>query len=179
MKRHSFVTFIGAILAGLFMACQDSSLLVVNQLQCELLDAPLAIDNTTPHFSWKMSSKQTGAASIAYQILVATELDKLNEQEADLWNTGKVVDESSNGIVYQGKPLATRSLAYWKVRVWNQNDMDFCGHFIYRYPYHDKRGVMNRTFVHNVLSIMTITRERHPHYSGWQAGRRCDSCFGE
>ena len=105
------------------MACQDSSLLVVNQLQCELLDAPLAIDNTSPHFSWKMSNKQNGAASIAYQILVATELDKLNEQEADLWNTGKVVDESSNGIVYQGKPLATRSLAYWKVRVWNQNDM--------------------------------------------------------
>ena len=123
MKRHSFVTFIGAILAGLLMACQDTSLLVVNQLQCELLDAPLAIDNTTPHFSWKMSSKQTGAASTAYQILVATELDKLNEQEADLWNTGKVVDESSNGIVYRGKPLATRSLAYWKVRVWNQNDM--------------------------------------------------------
>ena len=88
-----------------------------------MLDAPLAIDNTTPHFSWKMSSKQTGAASTAYQILVATELDKLNEQEADLWNTGKVNDESSNGIVYRGKPLATRSLAYWKVRVWNQNDM--------------------------------------------------------
>ena len=123
MKKHTLVTFVGALLAGLFMACQDSSLLVVNQLQCELLDAPLAIDNTTPHFSWKMSNKQNGAASIAYQILVATELDKLNEQEADLWNTGKVVDESSNGIVYQGKPLATRSLAYWKVRVWNQNDM--------------------------------------------------------
>ena len=105
------------------MACQDSSLLVVNQLQCELLDAPLAIDNTSPHFSWKMSNKQNGAASIAYQILVATELYKLNEQEADLWNTGKVMDESSNGIVYQGKLLATRSLAYWKVRVWNQNDM--------------------------------------------------------
>ena len=123
MKRHSLVTLVGTILAGLFMACQDSSLLVVNQLQCELLDAPLAIDNTTPHFSWKMSSKQTGAASTAYQILVATELDKLNEEEADLWNTGKVMDESSNGIVYRGKPLATRSLAYWKVRVWNQNDM--------------------------------------------------------
>ena len=123
MKKHTLVTFVGALLAGLFMACQDSSLLVVNQLQCELLDAPLAIDNTSPHFSWKMSNKQNGAASIAYQILVATELDKLNEQEADLWNTGKVMDESSNGIVYQGKPLATRSLAYWKVRVWNQKDM--------------------------------------------------------
>ena len=56
------MTLVGTILAGLLMACQDSSLLVVNQLQCELLDAPLAIDNTSPHFSWKMSSKQNGAA---------------------------------------------------------------------------------------------------------------------
>ena len=48
--------------------------------------------------------------------------------------------------------------------------MDFCGHFIYRYPYHDKRGVMNRTFVHNVLSIMTITRERQSDYSERKTG---------
>ena len=31
---------------------------------------------------------------------------------------------------------------------------------------------MDRTFVHNVLSIMTITRVRQPDYPGWQAGRR-------
>ena len=122
MKRYTFATFIGTILASMFMACQDTSKLSVSDLQCEYLDAPLAIDNTSPHFSWKMDSKQEGAHSIAYQILVASDWSKLNDQEADLWNTGKVIDENSNGIVYQGKTLDSRSFAYWKVRVWNQND---------------------------------------------------------
>ena len=122
MKRYTFATFIGTILASMFMACQDTSKLSISDLRCEYLDAPLAIDNTSPHFSWKMNSKQEGALSIAYQILVATDWSKLNEQEADLWNTGKVIDENSNGIVYQGKTLDSRSFAYWKVRVWNQND---------------------------------------------------------
>jgi alpha-L-rhamnosidase len=55
-----------------------------------MLEAPLAIDNTSPHFSWTMSSSDNGMSTTAYQILVATEPGKLNEQEADLWNSGKV-----------------------------------------------------------------------------------------
>ena len=119
--KKKMIHFIILVVACLFASCQDSSKLIVSNLQCEYLDAPLAIDNTSPHFSWKMVGKQNGVASSAYQILVATDLDKLNEEAADLWNSGKVMDTRSNGITYQGKPLATRSLAYWKVRVWNQN----------------------------------------------------------
>ena len=118
MKKILYLFFLTAV----FAACQDSSVLKVEDLKCEMLEAPLAIDNTSPHFSWKMRSKQHGATATAYQILVATTLDKLNEEEADLWNTGKVADAASVGIAYGGKPLASRSLAYWKVRVWNQND---------------------------------------------------------
>ena len=120
--KKSFILIINLFLAWVFTACQDTTSLIVGDLKCEMLDEPLAIDNTTPHFSWKMEGKQQGAASSAYQILVASTLDKLNEGEADLWNTGKVADASSVGIVYQGKPLSSRSLSYWKVRVWNQND---------------------------------------------------------
>ena len=118
MKKILYLFFLTAV----FIACQDSSVLKVEDLKCEMLEAPLAIDNTSPHFSWKMRSKQNGATATAYQILVATTLDKLNEEEADLWNTGKVADAASVGITYGGEPLASRSLAYWKVRVWNQND---------------------------------------------------------
>ena len=118
MKKILYLFFLTAV----FAACQDSSVLKVEDLKCEMLEAPLAIDNTSPHFSWKMKSKQNGATATAYQILVATTLEKLNEEEADLWNTGKVADAASVGIAYGGKPLASRSLAYWKVRVWNQND---------------------------------------------------------
>ena len=120
--RKIFYQLWSIVLACAFIACQDSSILTVGDLKCELLEAPLAIDNTSPHFSWKMDSKQNGSSAIAYQILVATDLSKLNEQKADLWNSEKVVDSNSVGIKYQGKPLASRSLVYWKVRVWNQND---------------------------------------------------------
>ena len=120
MKRI-YYSILSMVLACAFTACQDSSLLTVDDLKCEWLESPLAIDNTSPHFSWKMTGKQNGAASTAYQILVATDLDKLNEQDADLWNSDKVADTDVISVVYQGKPLASRSLAYWKVRVWNQN----------------------------------------------------------
>ena len=35
--------------------------------------------------------------------------------------------------------------------------------------------ISDRGIVHNdLLSLMTITRERQPDYSGWEAGWRCD-----
>ena len=122
MKKNILKTLLLAI-ACLFGACQDPSGLNIGHLQCELLDAPLAINNTTPHFSWKMTSPTNGVNTTAYQILVATETDKLNEEQADLWNSGKVQSDASQHIAYQGKPLASRSMAYWKVRVWNQDDV--------------------------------------------------------
>lgn len=78
MKKNILKTLLLAV-ACLFGACQDPSGLNIGHLQCELLDAPLAIDNITPHFSWKMTGKNNGMASSAYQILVATSTDKLNE----------------------------------------------------------------------------------------------------
>lgn len=119
MKKALFYGICTAILC-LCHACQDPSRLEICNLRCEMLEAPLAIDNTSPHFSWEMRSKDNAMGISAYQILVATEPGRLNEKEADLWNSGKVEKDASLGIVYEGKKLAPRSLAYWKVRVWNQ-----------------------------------------------------------
>ena len=119
MKKALFYGICPAILC-LCHACQDPSRLEICNLRCEMLEAPLAIDNTSPHFSWEMRSKDNAMGISAYQILVATEPGRLNEKEADLWNSGKVEKDASLGIVYEGKKLAPRSLAYWKVRVWNQ-----------------------------------------------------------
>ena len=91
----------------------------VDGLKCESLTDPLAIDNACPHFSWKMTGGGKGAHSTAYQILVATELDRLNEKDADLWNSGKVECSGSTGIIYGGERLESRVHAWWKVRVWD------------------------------------------------------------
>ena len=93
----------------------------VGELTCEKLVNPLAIDNTDPHFGWKLCSDANGAASTAYQVLVATSPEKLDENNADLWNSGKVASSETVSVPYGGKKLSSKAFAYWKVRVWDEN----------------------------------------------------------
>ena len=68
-----------------------------------------------------MESSRKGVASTAYQILAATDLKKLNEQDADLWNSGRVESVNEIKAHYAGKALKSKDFVYWKVRVWNQD----------------------------------------------------------
>ena len=77
--RHLLKCFYAVACCILFYACSHTSNIQMADLKCESLVNPLAIDNTTPHFSWKMMTEDKGAFSTAYQILVATELGKLNK----------------------------------------------------------------------------------------------------
>lgn len=105
-----------------FTVSCSSTAVKVHDLRCESLVNPLTIDSTSPHFSWKIDCDRNGAGQTAYQILVATEPGKLNEKEADLWNSGVVNDPASVSVLYAGKELSARSCAYWKVRIWDEND---------------------------------------------------------
>ena len=109
-----FIVFAGA-------SCSLSSVKIYD-LRCENLVNPLGIDGTMPHLSWKLGSQQNGTRQLAYQILAASDAALLNETDADLWNSGKVVSDASVMLPYGGKPLSARSMAYWKVRVWDEND---------------------------------------------------------
>lgn len=117
---RSFSALVSAVMIMSATAGCDASGIGIDDLRCEYMVEPMAIDNAEPHFSWKMLSGKNGARSTAYQILVATDRGKLNEKEADLWNSGKVEGEVSSGISYGGVALSARTHAYWKVRVWNE-----------------------------------------------------------
>ena len=91
-------------------------------LRCELLHQPWGIDNTTPALSWKITPGENGLCQTAYQILAASSPELLTEEKADLWNTGKVKSPESLWIPYAGKALTSRSVVYWQVRAWDQND---------------------------------------------------------
>lgn len=93
----------GMLLLQMFAICTQASSLKVNHLKCEELVNPLAIDNTTPHFSWQLNSGWQGEQQTAYQVLVASDRERLNENKADLWNSGKVTSSASTWIPYQGK----------------------------------------------------------------------------
>ncbi len=61
------------------------------------------------------------ALQTAYQILVSSDPDLLNPDQADVWNSGKV-DSDEMVIVYAGPPLKSRTIYYWQVRIWDQDN---------------------------------------------------------
>lgn len=89
------------------------------ELKCENLVDPLGIDNVAPHFSWKLKGDGWKGRQIYYEIQVASDSILLVQDKADLWNTGKLKSDASVMVPYQGKTLTSRSLCYWRVRVWD------------------------------------------------------------
>jgi alpha-L-rhamnosidase len=117
---HRFIIFF-VLLASVFGSiCFSRDMLQIDQLTCEYRTNPLGIDTIKPRLSWTLSSDIRGQSQAAYQILVASSEDKLNETDADLWNSGKVISRQSLNILYGGKALESRLRCFWKVRVWGR-----------------------------------------------------------
>ena len=90
----------------------------VTNLQCEMLNNPEGIDVLKPRLSWQINSDVNDVKQTAYQILVASTLEKLNANKADLWDSGKVESDETVNIIYKGKKLENRQDIFWKVTVW-------------------------------------------------------------
>jgi len=93
----------------------------VADLRCEYLHDPVGIDVERPRLSWKLESRRRGQKQTAYQVLVAGDREILDDDRADLWDTGKVDSDRSIHIEYSGRALASRTRCYWKVRVWDKD----------------------------------------------------------
>src|SRR5690606_30885418 len=87
-------------------------------LRTELLINPIGIDVVNPRLSWKISSGERNVVQQSYHILVASSQEKLNNNEADLWDSGKQASGNSTNVIYNGKVLQSRAEAYWKVKVY-------------------------------------------------------------
>lgn len=119
---RSFLILLLAATCLFQISCQkEESELNTFNLRCEYLTNPLGINNVNPGLSWKIKSERNGTSQSAYQLLVASDSILLTEKDADLWNSDKVLSSSSLMVPYNGKHLSSRSLAYWKVRVWDEN----------------------------------------------------------
>lgn len=92
------------------------------ELHVEYKQNPLGIDVMKPRLSWQLTSEAHPARQTAFQILTATSRTALEGNEGDLWDTGKVTADESIQIVYDGEPLQSRQVCWWKVRAWNDND---------------------------------------------------------
>lgn len=91
-------------------------------LRCEYRTEPMGIDITSPRLSWQLRSNVRGQKQTAYQVYVASDAQLLNNDQPDMWDSGKVQSDNTTAIVYAGKPLASDHVYFWKVRVWDAGD---------------------------------------------------------
>ncbi len=92
----------------------------VSRLRCEYKRNP-AIDNLHPRLSWILESDAFGQKQTAYRILVATSPELLSPGNADLWDSQKISGDKTYQIAYQGKPLHSGEICYWKVKSWDKD----------------------------------------------------------
>jgi alpha-L-rhamnosidase len=113
MRRHTVLSaFILVMLTSAVFAAPV-------HLRCEYLENPLGIDTASPHLSWQSDSVERNWRQSAYEILVASSVELVGADHADIWDSGKISSRASVGIAYLGPALESRRRYYWKVRAWD------------------------------------------------------------
>ncbi len=120
LKKHPlWVIFL--LIPLLLSFRQEAPKMYVERLRCEFLENPLGLNETHPRFSWQLISSTRGTYQTAYQILVASSAEKLAQNQADLWDSGKQQSDATLNIRYQGKALKSHTQGFWKVKIWSTN----------------------------------------------------------
>ena len=120
MKISFRIIIVAAIF--IFASCKNRlAEVTIYDLRCENLTEPVGIGTTVPGLSWKIKSKKNGTSQKACQLLAASRPELLNEENADLWNSGKILSSSAVLVPFAGNALKSRSVCYWKVRIWDEN----------------------------------------------------------
>jgi len=93
--------------------------LMVDTQKCEMSVGPLGVDVVHPRLSWTLHCAERGKESTAYQVLIATSRQSLDNDRGDCWDSGKVLSNGAAGADYAGAPLRSWGRYFWKVRVWD------------------------------------------------------------
>jgi len=123
MKNINVVKIIFLLFSICYFSCsEENQEIELVELKSEYLENPMGLDVLSPRLSWKIKTTSDhiiNQEQVAYQILVASSPEKLSEDEADLWNSGKIISDSNKQIAYQGAKLNSKQKCYWKVKIWN------------------------------------------------------------
>ncbi|HEX8461632.1 MAG TPA: family 78 glycoside hydrolase catalytic domain [Segetibacter sp.] len=95
-------------------------------LNCELRTNPLGIDILHLDFNYVVTAVNKADRSLhqtAFQIIVATTPALLSSNTGDMWNSGKTLSDRTSYISYAGKPLQSSRRYYWKIKVWDNNNV--------------------------------------------------------
>ena len=101
IKQQIYLMLLLAICFSCDKNNQVNNTIILKQLSVNSKENPTTIESEQPLFSWNVDAKGYNKSQSAYQILVAASQDKLNENDADLWNSEKVKSDKSLLVKYQ------------------------------------------------------------------------------
>jgi alpha-L-rhamnosidase len=79
----------------------------------------LGIDTAAPRLGWLVSSPERGVIQSAYQVRVASTVEKLTAGTTDIWDSGRVASSESTQVPYGGPALTSATRYHWQVRIWD------------------------------------------------------------
>ena len=102
------------LLAAATVSLTASAETRVTNLRTLGLNQALGIEST-PAFSWELSSTERNVRQTAYQINVT------DEQGTTVWNSGRVESSRQTDVPYEGAALQSRTQYTWTVTAYNQD----------------------------------------------------------
>ncbi len=78
------------------------------------------VQSEIPLFNWILDNRSQN--TVAYQILVSSNREEINQDKGEVWDSGKVNTQKSSSV-YGGKTLQKNKVYYWKVRYWENEDL--------------------------------------------------------
>ncbi len=98
--------------------------LTPENLRCEYLESPLAVEDAHPRLSWNLKADAPRQFQKAWAIRAATSLEKLWYNRPDLWDSGKTESGATSQVPYTGKPLKPGQQIFWQVKTWDKDGQE-------------------------------------------------------
>jgi len=122
MKKISLLSLVLGLGQGILAA--SSASLTPTALRVEYLKQPVSLEVAQPRLSWELDAPPTARRALrqtGYHLLVASGSVRLQPGQADLWDSGEILSDTNTHISYAGRPLGSRQVCYWSVRIRDQD----------------------------------------------------------
>ncbi len=88
----------------------------------EFIRQPKGVEilDSRPEYGWTVP--EGAVTQSAYQVLVASSQNHVDDNIADVWDSGQVRKSASSEIEHEGENLKPGETYFWKVRIWDQDN---------------------------------------------------------